>query len=45
VMREFVNAITENRTPLTDGNAGRRAVAIALDGYASLKEGQPVPAR
>ncbi len=38
---EFVEAVRAGRTPGMDGSEGRRALALVLAAYASLKTGQP----
>ncbi len=42
ISREFVDAVTENRKPLTDGQAGYRVVRILEAANSSIKQGGKV---
>jgi predicted dehydrogenase len=43
MLREFVNAVRENRPPLVTGNDGLKGVEIIAAAYESANTGQPVP--
>lgn len=42
MVREFLHAIQEKRTPAVTGDDGWRAAQVALAGYESVRSGQPV---